>query len=74
MSFFFLQITAFPEVTLKSSLDIFYGHHQEQVDRYQIYTSQIAVDLFPFNMIVFFPPKATMPLPDLTMSNTACVL
>jgi hypothetical protein len=61
---------------LKSVLQKFYGYDHNLVDRYEISTSQMTMELLLFNVDVFFSLSLPRLLPDLTvyMSNTAGVL
>jgi hypothetical protein len=62
----------------ESSLQIFYGRHSNQVNRYEISISEISNDNGSFTFYVdgFFPTLLPRLLPDLSlnMSNTASVL
>jgi hypothetical protein len=44
---------------LKSSLQKFYGRHNDLVDSYEISISQMTMDLFPFNVDFIFPLSLT---------------
>jgi hypothetical protein len=51
----------------------FFGWYYQQVDRYEISIFQMAMDVFPFKYI-FLSSSPTRLVPDLAMTNTACVL
>ena len=53
----------------KSFLQI-YDRHRKLVDRYELYNSQITMNLSLFTLLFCFPLSLTRLLPDLTTSNT----
>ena len=63
-----------PSHWLKSLLQKFYGRHHNLVGRYEIFISQITMDLLFFYVVVFFPLSLQRLLPEFTIYMSSTVV